>query len=67
MAGTIRPSGQTASFFDIKIEKTQKVTTAADNGGRAAVVEKKWFLRFLNFDVKKGGRLSRRPNCSRRF
>jgi hypothetical protein len=28
---------------------------------------KKWFLRFLNFDVKKGGRLSGRPNCSRRF
>jgi hypothetical protein len=28
---------------------------------------KKWFLRFLNFDVKKGGRLSGRKNYSRRF
>ncbi len=29
--------------------------------------EKKLFLRFLNFDVWQGGRLSRRPFCSRRI
>jgi hypothetical protein len=39
---------------------------------RAAAVmvcggEKKLFLRFLNFDVWQGGRLSGRPFCSRRI
>ncbi len=29
--------------------------------------EKKLFLRFLNFDVWQGGRLSGRPFCSRRI
>ncbi len=29
--------------------------------------EKKLFLRFLNFDVWRGGRLSGRPFCSRRI